>query len=355
VPKLKLLMGGLLLIVLVGMTPLRAEADNQLMCITIRPKPGCSFGLPTFQYEILLGQMTAHPVPNVRPLDVDVAALGHSDLPRVIGGNTALYDAPNGKFTGFYDVGFQHIRVGQQQGDWIELYKGRWMHARSLTYATSSTFTGVMTEDPLLYPMAWVLQPTQPASVAGYLPPPTAPVLERYTRVNLYTTLTIDSMEWYLVGPGQWLNQYQIARLIPAEKPKDVKGRWIAVNLEQQTLTAYEDNKLIFATLVSTGLPKTGFGTDKGLFNIWLRAVEDRMSGGMGPEDYYNLPDVPYVMYFNRDMALHGAYWHDDFGYRRSHGCVNLSLTDARWLYEWTDNFYADSWVYVYATRTRLK
>ncbi len=60
------------------------------------------------------------------------------------------------------------------------------------------------------------------------------------------------------------------------------------------------------------------------------------MSGREGYADYYFLEDVPWTMYFNRDFALHGAYWHDRFGIQHSHGCVNLSLADAKWLFEWT-------------------
>jgi len=60
------------------------------------------------------------------------------------------------------------------------------------------------------------------------------------------------------------------------------------------------------------------------------------MSGRSGYPDYYFLEDVPWTMYFNRDFALHAAYWHDGFGFQHSHGCVNLSPQDARWLFEWT-------------------
>jgi len=60
------------------------------------------------------------------------------------------------------------------------------------------------------------------------------------------------------------------------------------------------------------------------------------MSGRDGFEDYYFLEDVPWSMYFSSAYALHGAYWHDRFGIRHSHGCVNISLTDAKWLFEWT-------------------
>jgi lipoprotein-anchoring transpeptidase ErfK/SrfK len=90
----------------------------------------------------------------------------------------------------------------------------------------------------------------------------------------------------------------------------------------------------VYATLVSSGLPQ--WDTDSGLFRIFMKVRQAKMSGREGKPDYYFLEDVPYAMYFNRDMALHGAYWHDKFGFKHSHGCVNLPPADALWLWNWT-------------------
>ena len=108
----------------------------------------------------------------------------------------------------------------------------------------------------------------------------------------------------------------------------------MAVDLFEQTLIAYEDEIPVFATLVSSGLPL--WSTNQGVFQIWARLDRDSMSGATGAPDAYALQDVPWTMYFDGSISLHGTYWHDDFGYRRSHGCVNLSISDARWLYDWT-------------------
>ena len=97
---------------------------------------------------------------------------------------------------------------------------------------------------------------------------------------------------------------------------------------------AYEDDKPVFATLVSSGLPN--FSTDEGLFTIWARMPRDAMAGATGAPDAYALQSVPWVMYFDGSVSLHGTYWHNLFGYRRSHGCVNLSISDAHWIFEWT-------------------
>jgi lipoprotein-anchoring transpeptidase ErfK/SrfK len=105
-------------------------------------------------------------------------------------------------------------------------------------------------------------------------------------------------------------------------------ARWIDINLSEQSLTAYEGDTPVFGTPVSTGIK--GHRTPEGEFAIeWMMEWDD-MSG-----DGYYLPDVPYVMYFADYLAIHGTYWHNNFGYPMSHGCVNLPTSAARWLYNW--------------------
>lgn len=104
------------------------------------------------------------------------------------------------------------------------------------------------------------------------------------------------------------------------------KGRWIDVNLSKQRLTAYQGNTPVFSTLVSTGLP--GTPTVVGRFRINTKLTSTRMRG-----PGYDLPNVPYTMYFYKGYGLHGTYWHHNFGHPMSHGCVNLRTSDAAWLF----------------------
>jgi len=104
----------------------------------------------------------------------------------------------------------------------------------------------------------------------------------------------------------------------------------IRVSVDNQRLYAFEDGRLVRTMLVSTGQEK--FPTVEGTFAIYWKLVSQNMSG----PGYY-IPNVPYVMYFYRGYGLHGAYWHNNFGQRMSHGCVNLPTEDARWLYEWSE------------------
>jgi len=107
----------------------------------------------------------------------------------------------------------------------------------------------------------------------------------------------------------------------------------VYVDLASQTLYAYQGDTKIMQTLIASG--RWG-KTPVGNFHIWQKLRSTRMAGGEGA-DAYNLPNVPYVMYFYHDFGLHGAYWHDNFGHTMSHGCVNMRQVDAESLFNWAD------------------
>jgi lipoprotein-anchoring transpeptidase ErfK/SrfK len=113
-------------------------------------------------------------------------------------------------------------------------------------------------------------------------------------------------------------------------------GGWkhIVVNISHQWMYAYEGDILVFDAPVTTG--KDGFNTPAGNFAIYAKVPVQTMSGTLGGE-YYNVPNVPHAMYIHGDVALHGTYWHNLFGsgIRISHGCINLPLGSAAWLYNW--------------------
>ncbi len=104
--------------------------------------------------------------------------------------------------------------------------------------------------------------------------------------------------------------------------------KWIEVDISQQRLYAHENGQVVFTTLVSTGI--AGHRTPLGQFRIWAKVRRQTMSG-----PGYNLPNVQWVMYFAGENAIHGTYWHHNFGHPMSHGCVNVTNKAARWLYNW--------------------
>jgi lipoprotein-anchoring transpeptidase ErfK/SrfK len=105
-------------------------------------------------------------------------------------------------------------------------------------------------------------------------------------------------------------------------------GKQIIIDLSQQRLYAFENGELVRQFTVSTGLPATP--TVTGDFAIYRRYESQRMQG---PD--YDLPGVPWVMYFYQSYSIHGTYWHNNFGQPMSHGCVNMRTPEAEWLYNW--------------------
>jgi lipoprotein-anchoring transpeptidase ErfK/SrfK len=116
------------------------------------------------------------------------------------------------------------------------------------------------------------------------------------------------------------------------EMPEDV-DRWIRVDLSEQLVIAYEGDQPIRGFVVSTGLP--GTPTVTGTFNIRVKVRSQTMSGGSALNGYYNLPNVEWVQYFYADYGFHGTYWHNNFGNPMSHGCINMTNADAKWLFDW--------------------
>lgn len=125
--------------------------------------------------------------------------------------------------------------------------------------------------------------------------------------------------------PAAWL-----ATVRPGE-------RWIYIDRDDQVLVAFVGTTPVMATLVSTG--RRGFSTSLGEYRIIRKLPEGSMRDydpGRGDRPYF-IAGIPDIQYFHEGQAFHGVFWHDRFGTRASHGCVNLSLADAQWLFDFTD------------------
>lgn len=149
----------------------------------------------------------------------------------------------------------------------------------------------------------------------------------------------------YRIGEMRWLHAADLRVFQPAPPPALlVPGeRWIDVDLDTQILVAYEGELPVYATMVSTGGRETP--TEIGEYRMWLKESEADMNGLNG-EDPYSVATVPWTQFFSPEngLALHTAYWHDQFGTRRSHGCINLAPRDARWLYFWSEPQVPPGW-----------
>lgn len=111
------------------------------------------------------------------------------------------------------------------------------------------------------------------------------------------------------------------------------KEKWIEVNLETQTLTAWNGSEVYMQFPISSGL---WYPTPPGTYTIYWKLRYTRMTGGNKAwGTFYDLPNVPDTMYFYQGYGIHGAYWHHNFGHPMSHGCVNEPLVKAHELFEW--------------------
>lgn len=304
--------------------------------------------------------MVSHAEPTVIEVSQDTFTLSAYSYWKVITeGPANVFDSPGGGVVRQIEPGFNFVIVTDASSvpDWVQIQGGGWMHTTDVRYVPPSYFRGVNITDGLRQPFGWVMFPLYPASqVGGQQDVNNGRFMDKYDRFNVFASVEDDEgIVWYMIGPDQWVEQRWVAVAKPTERPEGVTGRWIAVDLYEQTLVAYENDVPVFATLIASGLPNSD--TREGLFTIWARAIRDPMSGAAGSPRAYALQDVPWVMYFDGDIALHGTYWHDGFGYRRSRGCVNLSISDARWVYEWTNGNPVDeesgeplTYVYVYSS-----
>jgi len=131
--------------------------------------------------------------------------------------------------------------------------------------------------------------------------------------------------------PGQTLIIPAAGVWVPTEKDAPpaplASGKAIVVSIANQRIYAYQDGHLIHSSLMSSGRP--GHETVDGDYHIYVKYVTDRM---VGPD--YDIPDVPWTMYFYKGYGIHGAYWHNDFGRTMSHGCVNLETSEAKWFFD---------------------
>lgn len=227
---------------------------------------------------------------------------------------------------------------------WVQINAGEFVRAESLAFARPSRFQGLHLNEQPAYPFAWVNRAVRPSRTPQGPPDANAPLYERYQVVNIYAQELRGTDElWYLISADQWVEQGNISKVTVDPPPSGVGPgeRWIEVDLFEQTLAAYEGERMVYATLISSGRAGSTW-TESGLFRIWGKLPATKMSNPDaedGSPAWYFLEDVPWTMYFNGATALHGAYWHDAFSFTRSHGCVNLAPRDAEWLFGWTSPY----------------
>ena len=242
-------------------------------------------------------------------------------------------------------------RNDTDHGTYFLLPSGEWMPGDGSTYSISDAMPGLEFHSTPRSGFAWVIEQDAPVrsqpnflknSIIGTLPQYKAP---NSSVVQVFSIQSIDGVNWAMIGPNEWMRADQLAIAFPNTTPPPgvTNGRWIDVDLAGQTISVYDHQQLVFATVMASGLGPNW--TRPGLFQIYKKKPVETMSGDQGTPDFYYLQDVPWTMYFDKARALHGAYWRARLGYPQSHGCVNMTIGDAHWLYNWAN---VGDWVYVH-------
>ena len=314
----------------------------------------------------ILGQDGAVPLRLLRPMPVPPEAYGTSAAARyeygkVPGGATPVFARPDPKAPVIRKekVDFRLAFVpnpAQAQRGWLQRPDGGWMRLRDVKLFAPSRFEGVHDGGQAAFVFvrrkAVLRVPTDP-KVRAVKPTPEellARTVQRYDHLTL-----LGEKNGRVLVPGGSLPASVVRVVRPVPRPKGVAAldRWIHVDLQQQVLTAWEGDTRVFATLVSTGKSdRKTTRTHEGTFRIYAKSVHTSMRGK--PWDDYYAEEVPWTMHYDDGRALHGAYWHDQFGIEKSHGCINLSPADAAWLFQWVPPHLPDGWHSVLAVSGKL-
>lgn len=219
-----------------------------------------------------------------------------------------------------------------------------WFVPREGTDVVSgTTFHGVEVSEDTELPFLWVTDPTallcpgteHPPPDAGPEPCTPAKRLKRYPFVQRVEAAGV----WYKTSGNQYIASTQVAFVDRIDRRPDEVGpdeRWIHVDLRNQVAALYQGDRMVYVTLISSG--DEGHATPTGTYRLQSKHVTMTMDNEEDVDTAYFIQDVPWVMYFLGAYALHGAFWHDRFGLRTSHGCVNLAPIDAHRFFEFTDS-----------------
>jgi hypothetical protein len=251
--------------------------------------------------------------------------------------NTAISDDINAHNRVWYEIGTELFTEGY-------VYSGNVQPVRTILNAPTRVdmpIEGLLAEVSVPYTDAFE-EPQEASQVAYRM---------YYETTHWIKGISVDAAgrTWYQVYDDKW-DKYYHARaehlrimtteeLTPISSEVPMEKKKVEVQLEQQLLIAYENSLPVFITPVSTGgVFRAGtYTTPKGSFLTYYKRPSRHMAAGDLASSGFDLPGVPWVQYITESgISFHGTFWHNDFGRPRSHGCINLSLASAKWLYRWT-------------------
>jgi lipoprotein-anchoring transpeptidase ErfK/SrfK len=264
-------------------------------------------------------------------------------------------EAPDQDFEAGFAVAITEERVAHGER-WGRTRNGEWIALRELGEAHPASFKGEDVSASGSLDFAWV----SPDRANVYAAPTASKVVGSRVHFEVVPWREEQAAPGGAMvrvsddgAPAAWMRARDLLRPKLAPPPEDIGGaatqeRWIDIELASQTLVAYEGARPVYATLVSTGRGPVGSesATPPGVHRIWVKLRSTNMGNlqNEDAEEHYSIEDVPYVQFFDKAVALHGAFWHRSFGHVHSHGCVNLAPADAAWLFGFTSPHVPAAW-----------
>ncbi len=233
---------------------------------------------------------------------------------------------------------------------WYKTTKGLVTPSDRMWQTSGSSFKGVELDGTTYkLPMGWVYGGTK--SAGTFTIDPSANTIKNAKSIDRFVPIALtgksiefQGKDYVELTDGTFMKKAQLRITEPGPPPQGLteNERYVDVDLSTQTLVAFEGSRPVFATLISSGkhskIKDKDHSTPTGEWRVREKHITTTMDGdGTAAGDLpYSIEDVPFVQYYFRSFALHAAFWHSNFGVQMSHGCVNLSPLDAKWLFFFT-------------------
>ena len=229
---------------------------------------------------------------------------------------------------------------------WLRTVYGEHMLLKDTRPVIPSTLKGVELSAHQTLPIAFVIGPEAGVTVRCLRRKRTircgqAPKHSRFKPVDR----VVDGLREYVRSDKGKLYPAEYVRTADViDRPDDVPqgARWVHINLDEQIFVAYEGDIPQYTSLISSGVP--GRDTPDGLYQTQRKYLTKTMRGPDETHERYRVEEIPWVMYYHGAYAVHGAYWHNQFGEVRSHGCTNVAPVDALWLFKWDQTEIPSGW-----------
>ena len=208
----------------------------------------------------------------------------------------------------------------------------------------ASGFQGVEVLEQPIRPFAWLVRNYDARLSPGGPINSDVDRLSRYDLVHIYATEKVGDWNWYLVGHNKWVEQRNLSIVEVKAPPEGVSGRWIEVDLYEQTMAAYEGERMVYASLISSGLGD--WPTNLGLFQVYVKLLEDRMSGAFAADrsDYYYLEGRALDHVFRRRHCSARRILAQRFRFPQVTWLCEPRAARLQWLYDWAE---VGTWVRV--------